>query len=126
LALWQVILGGGRQCLVSNVSGTIQDPIDTWACYRKDGLDLIKHWKDTKQMAGARHKFVSTNKDLRQTDLKDVDYLLGIFANGFLKYEYERDKDAQPSLSEMTTAAVKVLDKGENGYLLVVSLIWTQ
>nr|CAI5860844.1 unnamed protein product [Callosobruchus analis] len=40
----QVIMGGGRQCLQSDVEGSPADPIDTWSCYSKDGRDLIRDW----------------------------------------------------------------------------------
>jgi len=110
--------------LVSNVAETPIDPRDTWACYRKDGLDLIKTWMEQKKNEGSDYKYVSSNKELMEANLEEVDFVLGIFANGFLKYEYERDATISPSLAEMTTAAIKVLDKGQNGFLLVVSFVF--
>lgn len=46
----------------------------------------------------------------------------GIFANGHMKYEDERDKSpaGTPSLSNMTEKAVQILSKNENGFVLVV------
>lgn len=48
---------------------------------------------------------------------------IGVFANGHLKYEHERDNgpDGTPSISEMVEAAIKVLRKNEKGYFLMVS-----
>lgn len=47
----------------------------------------------------------------------------GVFANGNMKYEFERDSgpEGSPSLPEMVEAALKVLSKSENGYFLMVS-----
>jgi alkaline phosphatase len=117
-----VIFGGGRQCLVSNVTGTTSDPIDTWACYRSDGRNLINLWETQKASENARFKVVSNRKELQKLDTKSLDYVLGVFNNGFMKYEYERDGKVDPSLADMTIAAIDILDKGENGFLLVVNL----
>lgn len=48
--------------------------------------------------------------------------LLGIFANGHLKYDSERDTgpSGMPSLAEMTTKAIEVLEQHKNGFVLVV------
>jgi alkaline phosphatase len=45
-----------------------------------------------------------------------------VFANGHLSYEDQRDKSRQgmPSLTEMTTAALKVLLRDDRGFVLVV------
>lgn len=46
----------------------------------------------------------------------------GIFANGHMKYDYERDigPKGMPSLMNMTEKAIKILRKNENGFVLVV------
>lgn len=53
-----------------------------------------------------------------------IDWLiwLGVFANGHMNMEHARNKtpDGMPSLEDMTLAAVKVLQKNKNGFLLVV------
>ncbi|XP_059479347.1 alkaline phosphatase, tissue-nonspecific isozyme-like [Neocloeon triangulifer] len=115
-----VILGGGRQCLVSNVTITAKDPIDTWACRRGDRLDLIRMWEEEKRAKGVSHSVVSKNKELTEVDFEKTDFLLGVFTNGFLQYEHERDAEISPSLAEMTVAAIKTLNKGPNGFILVV------
>lgn len=49
----------------------------------------------------------------------------GIFSNEHLSYEHERNKgpEGMPSLAEMVRAAIKVLQKNENGYFLMVSIL---
>lgn len=72
-----VIMGGGRQCLVSQVNGSEADPIDTWACYSKDGRNLIHDWELDKRQKSLKHAVVQNNDELNKLDTKSVDYLLG-------------------------------------------------
>ncbi|XP_035437421.2 alkaline phosphatase isoform X2 [Spodoptera frugiperda] len=120
----QVIMGGGRQQLVSNATGTDEDPISTspWTCYRQDGRNLIEQYKTDKETRGLKHSVVMNNQELRELNVNETDYLLGIFSNEHLSYEHERNKgpEGMPSLAEMVRAAIKVLQKNENGYFLMV------
>lgn len=52
-------------------------------------------------------------------------YNLGIFSNDHLPYAYlQREKNLDvPSLSEMMESAIKVLDKGNEGYFLLVIIL---
>ncbi|KAG8264606.1 hypothetical protein J6590_008544 [Homalodisca vitripennis] len=117
-----VIMGGGRQCMMTNINVSESDPRDTWSCSRKDGRNLIKHWIDEKEREGLRHAYLSTTDDLNKLDIDNVDYVMGIFANGHLKLDHERDRtpSGMPSLSQMTETALKVLLKNKKGFLLVV------
>ncbi|KAM8721071.1 hypothetical protein ACLKA7_007017 [Drosophila subpalustris] len=117
-----VIMGGGRQMLVSNVSGTDADPLDTWAGHSADGRNLIRDWAQYKANQGVSHAVVQNNAELRNLDGQNTDYVLGIFANGHLKYDHERDQgdEGMPSLSNMTLKALEVLGNSDKGYLLVV------
>ncbi|KAI4456858.1 alkaline phosphatase [Holotrichia oblita] len=116
-----VIMGGGRQVLQSNVVGKNNDPIDTWACYSKDGRDLIKDWKDDKIRRNASYAFVSNNGELNNLNTSS-EFVLGIFANGHLSMDHARDRSSSgmPSLANMTEKAIQVLQKNENGYILMV------
>ncbi|XP_066262954.1 alkaline phosphatase-like isoform X1 [Euwallacea similis] len=118
----EVIMGGGRQCLVANVEDSDDDPIDTWSCISKqDGRDLISDWKTDKEIRQASYQVLQNNQDLLNMN-ESTEYTLGIFANGHLKLEYERDTGPKgmPSLSMMTEAAIKLLKKNPNGYALMV------
>lgn len=137
-----VIMGGGRQCLVSDVLDSEADPVDTWACNRQDGRNLINHWAGLRRERLETYSVVTNIGELAAVDPQDEfvmgkresDALLlssyskklfgfpGIFANGHLKYDSERDKGAagMPSLAEMTVKAIEVLEKHENGFVLVV------
>lgn len=72
-----VIMGGGRQCLVSNVTDTSDDPVDHWSCQSKDGRDLVSDWSTDKQNRSLRHAVVTNNEELGKLDHKNTDYVLG-------------------------------------------------
>ncbi|KAI8043046.1 alkaline phosphatase [Drosophila gunungcola] len=117
-----VIMGGGRQMLVSNVTDSPSDPLDTWASKSADGRDLIQDWRRKKEDEGVSHAVVQNNRELWNLNGQDTDYLLGIFANGHLMYDHERDRSesGMPSLSNMTLKALEVLGNSDKGFLLVV------
>ncbi|EGI62845.1 PREDICTED: alkaline phosphatase, tissue-nonspecific isozyme isoform X2 [Acromyrmex echinatior] len=118
----RVIMGGGRQVMKSNVSASEFDPIDTWACYRQDGRDLINEWMRDKSDRNLAYKIVQNNEELSRVDIDNVDYLLGIFANGHIAMDWKRERDpkGQPSLEEMTVMALRILQKSKQGYFLMV------
>ncbi|KAG7209828.1 hypothetical protein KM043_011437 [Ampulex compressa] len=118
----KVIMGGGRQMLKSNVTATEFDPIDKWAGRRQDNHDLIEEWIRDKTSRKLSHSVVQNNEELSRVDTQNVDYLLGIFANGHISMDWEREKGpkGQPSLENMTVTALKILQKSAKGYLLVV------
>lgn len=69
-------MGGGRQCLQSNVNGSDADPIDTWSCYSKDGRDLIEDWKTEKYNRDVSYQFLSNNEELENADV-NKEFTLG-------------------------------------------------
>lgn len=84
---FNVIMGGGRQCLQSNQSALNGDPIDTWACYSVDGRHLMDDWAADKQRRGLRHAVVQNTQQLNDLDTADTNYVLGKkFTNGFQIY----------------------------------------
>ncbi|KAL9880216.1 alkaline phosphatase isoform X1 [Glossina fuscipes] len=117
-----VIMGGGRQMLISNISGSKEDPLDTWAGYSKDGRHLIQKWMRKKQEQNRLYQVVQNRDELMAIDGTSVNYVLGIFANGHLKYDNELDmgSGSMPSLKEMTVKALQILSSRERGFLLVV------
>lgn len=76
----KVIFGGGRQCLVSNVSGTEGDPVDTWGCYSKDGRDLVEEWKEEKRKRGVSYAVVGNTEELKAVDAS-TEYVLGEYCS---------------------------------------------
>ncbi|KAF5281715.1 hypothetical protein FQA39_LY17736 [Lamprigera yunnana] len=106
---FKVILGGGQENM-----GYVE-----LNSSRRDGLNLTKLWSQKHQKDRAH--FVANKADLENLP-EDTEYLLGLFAATHLPYELIRQKHFPnvPSLSDMTTAALKVLKKSAEGYVLMV------
>ncbi|MEM8982969.1 MAG: alkaline phosphatase [Pseudomonadota bacterium] len=101
-----VVLGGGYSKFVGQSLGG-----DRLA----DDANLIRDW-----MARApNRRFVSTRDDLLAAPLDGQ--LFGLFSRSHLSFEAQRDVDsAQPSLTDMTVHALKMLEARDSGYLLLV------
>lgn len=116
----KVILGGGRKNFINE---TVRDETGK-AGYRTDGRNLIKDWLEGKKSSNA--SYVWSRKGLTQLDLNNTEYLLGLFAHDHLPYDGDRERSqahshlADPSLTELTEAALRVLQRNENGYFLFV------
>lgn len=84
---------------------------------RLDGRDLVAEWQ---RKDGAA--YVWNAKQLAAIDPARTRHLLGLFEPEHMNYENERAQDpaGEPSLSEMTRAALSVLQKNPNGYFLMV------
>ncbi|XP_014286122.1 alkaline phosphatase [Halyomorpha halys] len=120
---FNVIMGGGRQVLKTNSTGTVIDPIELkWSCRRTDGRDLINEWAQDKESRNLKYALPSNTKTLMSVDTDNTDYLLGIFSNHHFPFDCERNTSdvGMPSLEQMTTTAVKILKKNKNGFLLMV------
>ena len=71
-----VIMGGGRQCLQSNTKDLPGDPVDTWACFSKDGRDLIKDWIQDKKGRDKTYAVVQNNEQLNSVK-SSTEFVLG-------------------------------------------------
>ncbi|CAG9854778.1 unnamed protein product [Phyllotreta striolata] len=111
----QVILGGGRK----NFLPTEETDEDNQPGARSDHANLINEWIKQKRSLGAKYEYVSDRQQLRRVR-NDTEYLLGLFDNGHMRFNLERDPERQPSLEEMTEAAIRTLQKGPEGFFLFV------
>lgn len=82
---------------------------------RSDGVNLIEKWLDGKQDVG---KYI-WNRDQLLSLSNDTDYVLGLFHHDHIPYHLENVPN-KPSVADLTEAAIKLLDKGPNGYFLFV------
>ncbi|XP_057666738.1 uncharacterized protein LOC130900250 [Diorhabda carinulata] len=110
-----VILGGGRKKFIPAYDRDEEGKRGE----RCDHLDLIREWGKQKDKAGAKYEYV-WNKDQLLNLKNDTDFVLGLFDSNHMAYNLERDNKTDPSLEEMTEAAIKVLQKGPEGYFLFV------
>ncbi|GJQ80046.1 hypothetical protein Trydic_g19334 [Trypoxylus dichotomus] len=109
-----VILGGGRRNFLPN--STIDEEGSRGA--RTDGRNLIQEWLESKVNETAEYVWNRTGL-LQEADQND--YLLGLFQSNHMEYYLDVvDDPLEPTLAEMTEAAIKILSKGENGYFLFV------
>lgn len=85
---------------------------------RLDQRNLIEQWK---QQGG---RYLSSLKQLQELKTADTEAnnnipLLGLFARSHMSYEYQRPK-GEPSLKQMTAAALQYLEHNEQGYALII------
>jgi len=96
-----VVLGGG--------SGFFLPKADKGK--REDGRNLIS------EMQAKGYQFASNLSELNKAEAGKP--LLGLFGSSHMKYELDRPAD-EPSLAQMTLAAIKQLKDKEKGYFLMV------
>jgi alkaline phosphatase len=121
-----VIFGGGRDFLGASKPQEVKVKFGGGAeksCNRTDQQNLVE--KYLSQFDNETNvQYVTTSGELVGLDYDNVDQVLGLFANNHMSYESIRDKssDGEPSLAEMTKAAIKVLNnsKNKNGFVLMV------
>lgn len=108
-----VILGGGRSKFLP------YDVRDEEGDYgeRQDGVNLVSEWLEKKKRKRAAYVW-NRRQLLDQT--RGLEYLLGLFESSHCEYNLERDVETEPTLSEMTEAAIKVLKEGSDGFFLFV------
>lgn len=98
--------GGGRFFLPADVEmGGLKGS-------RADGLNLI----ETATAGGVQ--FASDDETFAALDLSGTAPVLGLFEDSHM--QYEADRSGEPSLAEMTKAAINYLSTNENGYYLEI------
>ena len=110
-----VAFGGGRGNFLPR--GSI-DPADAnQHGVRQDGRDLTAEWA-----ARPGASYVWNAQQLAALDPARSEHVLGLFAYSNLDYDVDRRRNSgtQPSLAEMTRAAIGLMEKRDQGYLLVV------
>lgn len=99
-----IVLGGGRQFFLPTTAGG----------KRTDGRDLIS------EMKAKDYTYVSTQAELAAIDPTKTTKILGLFNSSHMNYDLQRAGTNEPSLSEMTTTAIKLMKKNPNGMFLMV------
>src|SRR5690606_33441161 len=110
----RVAMGGGRD---EYTPVDRADPRDaSHKGERRDGRDLVEEW----QAAHPQGVYVWNTRQLR--DAGDAPAVLGLFDRGHMDYDHDRDRGdtGEPSLAEMTRAAISNLAREPNGYVLMV------
>ncbi|XP_059487982.1 alkaline phosphatase 4-like [Neocloeon triangulifer] len=107
-----VIFGGGRQQLGFGNGDS--------SCERTDDRNLTTEWEQLRVEEGVSHRFVTTRGEMEE--LQDEKKVLGLFSYGHMPYDLERETgpEGPPSLVNMTVKAIRLLQKAENGFVLIV------
>jgi alkaline phosphatase len=112
-------MGGGRTYFLPN---TVTDPeYPATKGRRLDGRNLAAEWVGTRgTMGGAA--FVWNKSQFDAFDPASNEYLLGLFEPSHVQYEADRARDTagEPSLTEMTDKALRLLMKDHKGFFLHV------
>jgi alkaline phosphatase len=112
----EVVLGGGRAQFLPATQADPEEP--TLRGLRRDGRDLTAAWRK-KHPGGA---FVWSGAQLAALDLAHTPSILGLFEPSHMEFEHDRpaDRAGEPSLTEMTEAALRVLSRAPRGFVLMV------
>lgn len=101
-----VALGGGRaRFLGMGKGGKRLGPND----------DLIAEWRA--RTGGA---YVTTDEELRAARERRAARILGLFSEGHMTFVRDRRESREPTLSDMTAAAIELLSRNPQGYYLMV------
>ncbi|XP_061308271.1 intestinal-type alkaline phosphatase-like isoform X1 [Pezoporus flaviventris] len=113
-----VIMGGGR--IYMTPAGTPDPEYPTYETengIRGDGKNLINMWLEARP--GARYVWNRTEMLAAAAD-PSVTYLMGLFEPMDMKYDLVRNTTLDPSLTEMTEAAITILSRNPKGFYLFV------
>jgi alkaline phosphatase len=112
----KVAMGGGR---LNFMPASETDPEYGRPGRRKDGRDLIAEWLQTR---GPQSAYVWNRAGFEAIEPKRTRHLLGLFENSHMQYELDRGKDkaGEPSLTEMTEKAIRILQNEPKGFFLHV------
>ncbi|AWV07870.1 alkaline phosphatase [Marilutibacter maris] len=110
----EVLMGGGRAMFMRGDQADPEYPDQHGK--RRDGRDLVAQWRQRKP--GGR--YVWNAAQLTQAPLDAP--LLALFQPSHMQFEHDRGSDGagEPSLAEMTRAAIARLQNADGGYVLLV------
>lgn len=113
---FEVVFGGGRGNFMTAEQADPEDETQTGS--RADGRDLVGEWQ-------AKHDdgvYVWNQEGFDAIDPANVSRAFGLFNRSHMQYEADRETDAagEPSIAEMTVKAIELLQKNENGFVLMV------
>ena len=110
-----VVMGGGRRGFLPT---SITD-LEGSAGRREDGRNLVKEWQ---ARYGKDAVYIEDRSGFDKVNPAKTDKLMGLFESSHMRYESDRanDKAGEPSLSEMTAKGLEVVQRGNNGYFMLV------
>ncbi len=109
-----VAMGGGRREFTT--TGQRDPEYDDKVGQRLDARDLVGEW----QRAHPEGAYVWNTRQLQAAS--GAPAILGLFEPDHMQFDHDRNRDAdgEPSLSEMTVAAIRTLSRNPDGFVLMV------
>jgi alkaline phosphatase len=115
----EVAMGGGRRhFLPKDASYNSGDQVSSTEGDRTDGRVLTEEW----QALYPSGTYVFDQAGFNAIDTEKTGNVLGLFNESHMQYEADRQNDilGEPSIEEMTTKAIQILDNNKKGYFLMV------
>ena len=115
----EVAMGGGRRhFLPKDAAFNSADAVSSTEGDRTDGRDLTAEWQD----AYPNGTYVIDQSGFDALDTESTERVLGLFNESHMQYEADRENDiaGEPSIAEMTEAAINILDNNDKGFFLMV------
>ena len=115
----EVVMGGGRRhFLPKDEAFNSADAVSSVEGDRTDSRNLVTEWQE-KYPQGS---YVMDKAGFEAIDANSTPKIFGLFNESHMQYEADRSNDiaGEPSLAEMTTKAIDVLDNNEKGFFLTV------
>ncbi|WEK05913.1 MAG: alkaline phosphatase [Candidatus Devosia phytovorans] len=111
---FEVVFGGGRSNFMLDSQA---DPEDETKMGSRKERDLVAEWQE--KYADGTYVWNQEGFDGLTAETTKV---LGLFNGSHMQYEADRATDAggEPSIAEMTTKAIEILEKNEDGFVLMV------
>jgi len=112
-----VAMGGGRKYFTMAGQADVEYPDQEG---NRGDVNLVDAWLDKHKDVAA--EYVWNKEQFDAVDPIKTDKLLGLFERSHMQYEVDRpyDEAGEPSLTEMTEKAIKMLQKNSKGYFLFV------
>lgn len=101
-----VFLGGGERHFTAS-----EEKANFGATKREDGEDLVAAFRD---------KGYDVVFDKKELEKASGDKLVGFFNDSHIPYNLDREGDSTPSLSELLEKAISVLEKNDEGFVIML------